>query len=350
MFDRQGNHFPNIRAVDLFCGAGGMTHGLMRSGIDVVAGYDLDPNCRYPFEANNRAKFFEQDIRKLNVEDVAKRLSGADFSLVAGCPPCQPFSTYSRSQQRRETGDDWKLVEVFGQVIQQIQPDLIVMENVPQLAKHHVFADFLEYLKGYRTEWNVVEAERWGVPQKRRRLVLMASKQHKNPLELSGEVSRPVTVREAIGGLKPIRAGEVDSKDSLHRAPKLSDRNLQRIKHSKPGGTWRDWPVELQSPCHRKATGATYLSVYGRMLWDRPSPTITTQSFGYGSGRFGHPAQDRAISLREAAILQSFPQDYEFVRPGERVRYNVLGRMIGNAVPVRLAESIGEALLRHVAS
>jgi len=130
-------------------------------------------------------------------------------------------------------------------------------------------------------------------------------------------------------------------------APSLSPLNLRRIKASRPGGTWRNWPPELQAACHRKTTGATYPSVYGRMEWDRPAPTITTQCFGYGNGRFGHPEQDRAISLREAAMLQTFPEMYAFAPPGASIKFNKMGRLIGNAVPVRLGEVIAQSLIGH---
>lgn len=339
---------PNIRAVDLFCGAGGMTHGLIRSGIDVVAGFDLDPNCRYPYESNNSADFVEADIKEIRAQDITRILSGADFSLLAGCPPCQPFSTYSRSTRSRSNADDWKLVMTFGEVARQVQPDFVVMENVPQLARHEVFEQFLSSLDGYEVAWEIVDAVNWGVPQRRKRLVVLATKVGGSPIELRRGEGGPVTVREAISGLKPIEAGGRDLDDPLHSAPNLSKRNLERIKHSRPGGTWRDWPSELQSSCHRKVSGATYPSVYGRMLWDSPSPTITTQCFGYGNGRFGHPIQNRAISLREAALLQTFPHDYKFVEPEGRVRFNVLGRLIGNAVPVRLAEAIGKSVKSHI--
>ena len=167
-------------------------------------------------------------------------------------------------------------------------------------------------------------------------------------LELSQDQVRTMTVRETIGSLPPIKAGERDPQDELHTASSLSPLNLSRIRVSRPGGTWRDWPEELQASCHRKDTGATYPSVYGRMEWDRPAPTITTQCFGYGNGRFGHPEQDRAISLREAAMLQTFPESYAFAPPGAPIKFNKMGRLIGNAVPVRLGEVIARSLVGHV--
>jgi DNA (cytosine-5)-methyltransferase 1 len=155
-------------------------------------------------------------------------------------------------------------------------------------------------------------------------------------------------VRQAISHLAPLAAGESDQFDEMHTACKLSRLNLKRIMASKPGGTWRDWDESLRAGCHRKKTGETYPSVYGRMEWDCPAPTITTQCFGYGNGRFGHPEQNRAITLREAAILQTFPGNYRFLRDGERFTFYNLGRLIGNAVPVRLGEAIAYSIHEHV--
>jgi DNA (cytosine-5)-methyltransferase 1 len=166
---------------------------------------------------------------------------------------------------------------------------------------------------------------------------------------LTDQAHQAKSVRETIADLPPITAGEADPRDNLHASSKLSDINLKRIRSSVPGGTWRDWDESLLATCHRKATGATYPSVYGRMEWDKQSPTITTQCFGFGNGRFGHPEQDRAITLREAAMLQTFPRTYKFVPNGGRVVFDKLGRLIGNAVPVRLGEVIADALVSHVA-
>ena len=148
--------------------------------------------------------------------------------------------------------------------------------------------------------------------------------------------------------LDALEAGGKYTNDPLHRACRLSSLNLKRIRASKAGGTWRDWPMRLRAKCHREESGQTYPSVYGRMEWDRPAPTITTQFFGFGNGRFGHPDQDRAITLREGAILQSFPEGYEFSPKGEPVQFSTLGRLIGNAVPVRLGEAIGNSIHRHL--
>ena len=157
-----------------------------------------------------------------------------------------------------------------------------------------------------------------------------------------------LTVRDAIGYLPPIAAGEVCEEDLLHRSSALSDINIRRIQQSVPGGSWRDWDDDLKLKCHKKISGSTFPSVYGRMEWDKPSPTITTQFYGYGNGRFGHPEQDRAISLREGAILQSFPNDYIFVDEKHPSHKRELGTHIGNAVPVELGRAIGISIQRHL--
>lgn len=169
------------------------------------------------------------------------------------------------------------------------------------------------------------------------------------PIELKASESKlKLTVKDAIGGLPRIAAGEKSADDPLHASAGLGAINLKRIRASTPGGTWRDWPKGLRASCHRRSTGKTYPSVYGRMEWDKPAPTMTTQCYGFGNGRFGHPEQDRAISLREAAIIQSFPKEYSFLAGGEEVTFERLGTLIGNAVPPKLGEAIGRSILAHV--
>lgn len=336
-----------IAGVDLFCGVGGLTHGLKRGGIDIVAGIDIDPECEYPYEHNNGAQFLARDVGALDASVIKDLLPATGLTLLAGCAPCQPFSTYSRSGRGRGHDADWPLLLNFGRLVEEVQPDLVTMENVPQILDHEVFEGFLERLRGYSKRWSIVECAAFGVPQTRRRLVFLASKLGEDGLELSMPPGGQRSVRDTIGRLPSIEAGGRLADDPLHAASRLSPLNLKRIQASRPGGTWRDWPTSLQAACHQRSTGATYPSVYGRMAWDEPAPTITTQCFGYGNGRFGHPDQDRAISLREAAMLQTFPRDYAFVAPGAKVRFNKMGRLIGNAVPVRLGEVIGETLVRH---
>ena len=355
---RNGNKSLPIVCVDLFCGLGGLTHGLVKGGVRVVAGVDIDAQCRFPYQENNDATFIEADVRNLSSKELRGLWKGGKYSLLAGCAPCQPFSTYSRKGRGSRKDTKWELVADFGRLVQETQPDFVTMENVPQLVDHEVFAAFLDALSGYEIWRDVIDCAQYGVPQTRKRLVLLASRLGAISLlppiinekgVFIDESGNPATVRNAISHLPPIVAGKSDPNDVMHSASSLSELNMQRMRASRPGGTWRDWDDALIANCHRKNSGETYPSVYGRMEWDAPAPTITTQSFGYGNGRFGHPEQDRAISLREAAILQTFPEKYQFLREGERVRYSVLGRLIGNAVPVRIGEVVAQSLLSHLA-
>lgn len=343
-----------IFAVDLFCGAGGLTYGLETAGVTVKLGVDIDPNCAHAIESNSSASFLQADVASLDIREIEAALEGADFTLLAGCAPCQPFSTYSRAAKQKHgegagesRSEDWRLAEHFGNIIRKVQPDIVTMENVPPLAQQPVFQTFLELLEGYWVDWKVIECNLIGLPQTRKRLVLVASKL--GPIKIPNFDLPRKTVKDAIGDLPEINAGGQDPNDRLHKASRLSGINLERIKSSLPGGTWRDWPERLLSSCHTKETGATYPSVYGRMEWDSPAPTITTQCFGYGNGRFGHPKQDRAISLREAAMLQGFPRNYSFLPEDESVSFAKVGRLIGNAVPVTLGTVIGRFIKEHVA-
>ncbi|RRR69600.1 MAG: DNA cytosine methyltransferase [Candidatus Viridilinea halotolerans] len=345
------NRVVDIACVDLFCGAGGLTHGLNRQGIRVGYGVDIDPNCRFPYEENNNATFIETNVENIMPEDLSNFFGDAKLRLLAGCAPCQPFSVYSQKGRKQRNDHKWELVSVFGKLISANNPEFVTMENVPQLLHHEVFQEFLNSLTGYNVSYAIVDCAEYGIPQSRKRLVLLASRL--GPISL---VPPPIfdhtprtTVRQAIAHFRPLAAGEADPEDALHAAASLSELNLRRIRASKPGGTWRDWDDELITKCHRKDTGKTYPSVYGRMIWDAPSPTITTQCFGYGNGRFGHPEQDRAISLREAAVLQTFPDAYRFVAPNEHVCFGKIGRLIGNAVPVRIGEVIAQTFLQHAA-
>ena len=309
----------------------------------------MDPACRFPYEANNRASFLELDVRRLAAEDIAGMFEPDTLRLLAGCAPCQPFSTYSRKGRITRDDQKWELVIDFCRIVRDLQPELVTMENVPQLLDHPVFEQLKLALVNYNVWCGSVECSKYGVPQTRKRFVLLASRL--GPISLvpvTHKGAKIRTVRNAIAELPPLSAGGADPGDPLHYASSLSKKNLKRIRASLPGGTWRDWPAYLRAECHTKMTGETYPSVYGRMSWDIPAPTITTQCFGYGNGRFGHPRQDRAISLREAAILQTFPRSYKFVSTGERVRFSTLGRLIGNAVPVRLGEIVGRSLVQHV--
>lgn len=273
-------------AIDLFCGIGGLTHGFEQAGITVIAGIDIDGSCKFAYEKNNRATFINNDIEELNTEDLAKLYPDNTIKILMGCAPCQPFSQYTKRYRKNgKKHEKWNLLFSFSNLVKGLKPEIISMENVPQLIKESVFKDYVMTLEkmNYHIFWEIVFCPDYGVPQNRKRLVLLASK--------LGEISlippihkkeNYLTVRHAIEKLPPIRDGEVCKFDTLHRASLLSKTNKKRIMQSKQGGTWKDWDEELILSCHKKKTGKGYSSVYGRMEWDKPSPTITTKFYGYG--------------------------------------------------------------------
>ncbi|HBC5018250.1 DNA cytosine methyltransferase [Proteus mirabilis] len=336
------------KVIDLFCGAGGLTHGLEISGLNVIAGIDIASECQFAYESNNNAIFLNKDIAELTSKQVQDLFSDCDIRILAGCAPCQPFSKYTQGLDKKND-KKWPLLYEFQRIIVDILPEVVTMENVPDVTRHSVYDDFYDKLKelGYFVWAETVDCSEFGVPQTRMRHVLLASRIGEIFLE-GKNLNKKVTVRETISFLPKINDGEAHSDDELHCTSKLSEINKKRIKASRQGGTWRDWPLELRAKCHTKSSGKGYASVYGRMSWDKPSPTITTLCYGFGNGRFGHPEQDRAISLREAALLQSFPLNYRFHSPTEKIKISHIGRMIGNAVPVKLAECIGLSIRKHL--
>ena len=338
---------PSIVAVDLFCGASGLSLGLKKSGIQIAAGIDLDPACRYPFEQNIGSDFLERDVSTLKPSEVNKLFGTGKIRVLAGCAPCQPFSGYTTS--RRAIDRRWQLLLEFLRIVEAVRPEIVTMENVPRLIHLPLWQHFVTGLEqaGYHVAWEVLDAALFGVPQNRRRLVLLASRL--GEIQLPKPTGSKMTVRQVIGKLPAIKAGVQNPSDPLHSSRALTAPNLARIKLSKPAGTWRDWPKRMQVSCHRTTKGKTYPSVYGRMSWDRPAPTITTQFYGFGNGRFGHPKQHRALTLREGAILQSFPRNFKFTPLGTRPNFHEIGRLIGNAVPPALGRAIGRAIVNHAA-
>jgi DNA (cytosine-5)-methyltransferase 1 len=340
-----------VSVVDLFCGVGGLSHGLKQEGFHIAAGVDLDGECKYPFEANNDSIFVEQDVANLTGSGILALHGATEIRVLVGCAPCQPFSRYA---QGRPENERWNLLKEFGRLIKMSKPDVVSMENVPGLKnfkRSDIYADFENILKnaGYEFASECVYCPAYGIPQTRKRLVLLASRLGK--ISLIPKTHTPdkyVTVRDAIGHLPPVTAGGRHSKDPLHRARGLNETNMLRMRAATQGGTWRDWDPMLKLECHRQKSGKGYVSVYGRMNWDEPSPTMTTHCTGFGNGRFGHPTQDRAITLREAAMLQSFPESYAFVAEGKEPNFQVVSRLIGNAVPVTLGQVIGKSIRAHL--
>ncbi len=315
------------------------------------AGIDVDASCRYAYEQNNKARFLERDVEHVAGAEVIPLFAGRAPRVLVGCAPCQPFSPYSRGR----ADPQWRLLREFGRLVGEVEPEIVSMENVARLTtfrQGQLFNDFVGMLEklGYCVWWDVVDCAAYGVPQTRRRLVVLASRV--GPIELIAGTRSPqhyATVRQTIAHLPPIPAGGQQEDDPLHRASRLSAVNLARIQAAKPGKSWKEWAPSLVAACHRKHSGRFYGSVYGRMCWDAPAPTITTQCNGFGNGRFGHPEQDRAISLREAALLQTFPADYQFFPPNTPWTISAAARWIGNAVPVALARAVARSVRKTLA-
>ena len=334
-------------AIDLFCGAGGLTRGLRNAGINVILGIDNNEDCRLTYEHNNKpAEFLCSDLRDVETKEVRRRLAGRSGIplLLAGCAPCQPFSTHQRSAK---SSDEGRLLREVARMTAALRPEWVFIENVPGLARvkgNSTYRRFKAALveQGYAFADGVVNAVWFGVPQNRRRLVLVASRtgDPSLPDPSHGKSREPYrTVRDAIGHFPKIEAGERHPTIPNHCAAEITEVNLRRLRLTPiDGGGRTDWPESLELVCHKERKG--HEDVYGRMRWASPAPTLTCRCFSISNGRYGHPEQHRAISLREAASLQSFPEGYQFFGPSQKA----IGSQIGNAVPVSLAEAVG----RHV--
>ena len=341
----------SVNVIDIFCGVGGLTHGLARAGLNVVAGVDSDERCKFAYERNNKnARFIHKKIEDVSSRLLKDQFGTAEWKVLVGCAPCQPFSSYTVKTRKsvKNTGN-WNLINHFLQKIRDVRPDIVSMENVPHLVKQEIFDDFQTALEKmqYTVTYKILNCADYGVPQSRRRLVLLASNRKKKIALPPPEKGRK-TLRDAISKMPQLQHGTQHANDPMHKSAKLGEINLRRIKASNPGGTWDEWPKELLPDCYKRDTGQTYKNVYGRMKWDLPAPTITGQFYRYGTGRFGHPTQDRALSLREGALIQSFPDDYQFTTPDSKIYMRAIGTHIGNAVPVRLGEHIGKAILNYI--
>ena len=323
--------------------------------MEITFALDHDADAKGSFEANFPDAHFElADIGKAGVEAIRCRVEaeGPNPVLFSGCAPCQPFTKQNTTRPMPERDERVPLLAHFAGLVDGCRPDLVFVENVPGLQKldadSQPFGGFLSRLDGagYEVDYRPITLARYGVPQNRRRLVLVGSRHGRVclPDETHGPdtpYERYATVRDWISHLPPIRAGETHSKVANHRAANLSRLNLERIKATPEGGGNRDWPEHLQLQCHKGFAG--YSDVYGRMSWDAPASGLTTRCTSYSNGRFGHPEQDRAISVREAACLQTFPQNFVF--QGSMAS---MSRQIGNAVPVRLAEMVGHRFIEHL--
>jgi DNA (cytosine-5)-methyltransferase 1 len=346
-------------AVDFFCGAGGLTKGFRDAGINVRLGVDKDPIFKKTYEENNPpAVFWGMSVENVKGEAVWECLSPKDGDkvVVAACAPCQPFSAQNKRSVLKGYEDERKdLLSQMLRIVSEFErlPDYFFIENVPGFKKSNCpsYQHLKSFLKKnhYAIGENVVDAAIYGVPQRRKRFILIAQKLRSNQQALDllfpnadygPRKTDFITVKQAFKELPPIRAGGSSRKFSNHHAPKLSLKNLDRIKNiSHDGGSHSELSKEKSVPCHLRSTG--HGDTYGRMRWKTVSPTLTCKCVSLSNGRFGHPTQDRAISVREAARLQTFPDDYIFYGTGITSE----AKQVGNAVPVKLAEAFGKHLI-----
>ena len=342
----------DVVLVDFFSGCGGTSRGFADAGISPAVAIDWDVDAAATFRLNfPTTAVIESDIHDLEIDEVQDALPpmGDQVRLFAGCAPCQPFAGHRHAPTYRD-GRSFLLLE-FLRFIESLNPDLIFVENVPGMgrlsASQGPFVEFVdEVSKTHHLAYGTVSSADYGVPQTRRRLLLVASRL--GPIELPAPTHGPgtgqphTTVRDWIEDLPPIAAGDEDLHVSSHRAMRLSKLNLARIRATPEGGDRRDWPRRLWPDCHQGGFQG-HTDVYGRLRWDKTAPALTTKCISYSNGRFGHPDQDRALSAREAARLQTFPTEFRFT--GSLASQ---ARQIGNAVPVALARRFGHHLMEHV--
>ena len=341
------SRIPNVKAIDFCCGAGGLTRGLLDAGVSVVAGLDNDERLRKTYEHNNKpSRFIAGDLAEVEIDALRSSLGigEQDATLYAACTPCQPFSTLNTA--KGEDGRKSLLLE-FGKIIAQRPPDFVIVENVPGL--HNAFGldiyrQFMAVLaaEGFRSDSGLLDAKDFGVPQTRKRFILVAARERQPHLPAATTRANPATVRQCIEKYPPLAAGEQHATLANHAARKLPSHH-QRIVAAVPadGGSRSDVAdTSILLPCHQRHPKA-HKDVFGRMAWDAPGPTLTCRCTDVYCGRFIHPQQDRGISLREAAALQSFDDGYEFFGGS----FLEQARQIGNAVPVRLARALGTAAI-----
>jgi len=343
----------NLRAVDFFCGAGGLTCGLKASGIDVVAGIDIESSCKETYEKNNKgAIFLDKDITKYSPEELASDLNllrNDDGMIFAGCAPCQFWSILNITKNNSKKTKN--LILDFQRFVEYFMPGFVIVENVPGISSHQgsPMAEFITKIEslGYKVSKDVTDMSLYGIPQKRKRFTLIASRIIE--INLPKPTNKLKTVRDVIGiknGFRKIEAGTKDPTIFLHSVASLSKKNIERLQMTQANGGDRSiWQNkrEYSLACY-SSDDKKFHDTYGRMWWDRPSPTITTKFYSISNGRFAHPEENRAISLREGAVLQTFPKDYEFISSST----SSIAKMIGNAVPPEFARIIGEHLFCSV--
>lgn len=320
----------SLTAIDLFSGCGGLSCGLKEAGFEVAAAVELDSKAQATYKLNHPSvRLYGQDIRTLDPERVMNDagLRSGQLDLLAGCPPCQGFSRLRTKNQKTSVRDDRNnLVAEFVRFVKILRPKTIMLENVPALAKDGRFTRMRNQLAGlgYEMVVHVLDAADYEVPQRRKRLIMLASRIHKP--QIAPRAGNRVTVRQALAGV----GAPSSTKDKLHS---MKENRSQAVRDlialiPKNGGSRSDLGHEHQLDCHKRSDG--FKDVYGRMAWDQVSPTITSGCHNPSKGRFLHPSYNRTITLREAALLQGFPKDYAFDTSHGK---EAIALMIGNALP-----------------
>lgn len=345
-----------LKALDFFCGGGGMTYGLQQSGIDVLAGIDFDPSAKDTYESNNpKSKFILADVLELDVEYFEKQFNinrNDDYLILVGCSPCQYYSIINTDKRNSFGSKD--LLMAFAKFIKYYNPGFVLVENVPGIKtnKNSILPAFLDFLnqQGYAICDDVIDLSYYGIPQTRKRYSLIASRVSHN-ISLPIKNSKRSVLKDFIGvekGFPVIGAGHKDSSIFNHTTAGLSDINLERLALTpKNGGNrlaWKDYK-HLQLKCFVDKD-KSFVDTFGRMHWDRPASTITTKFFSISNGRFAHPDEDRALSIREGATLQTFPKNYIF----KTTSIANTAKLIGNAVPPKYAQQLGEVIIERVST
>lgn len=354
-----------IRVYDFFSGCGGTSVGFRQAGIKHALAIDSCQDAISTFKKNFRGvSVINESIESVDAQRIESYYSKeSEVKLFCGCAPCQPFTKQKTNTKKHESEDNRRgLLAYFSAIIHGCLPELVFVENVPGLQKVSVetggpFSLFIEQLKkdGYFVDYGVIAAQDYGSPQVRRRLVLVASRTGTiaipAPTHGPNRAKPYVTVRDVIADLPSVGHGtEYPDKRRYpnHRAARLSALNLERIRHTGVNGR-RDWPESLLPKCYtKKKNGKRYnghSDCYTRLAWDESAPGLTTRCISYSNGRFGHPEQDRAITVREAARLQGFPDSFVFTGS-----LSAMARQIGNAVPVQVARAFGQHFIKHVRS
>ena len=346
----KNNNF-NLKAVDFFCGAGGLTYGLKNSGIQVIAGIDNDSSCKATFEKNNKGTvFIEKDISTYSPLDLGSDLKikkKDNYMVFAACAPCQFWTQIHTNKNKSKKTQN--LILNFKGFVEYFKPGFVFMENVPGVSSKNPVTIFINSLKDmkYHVICSIIDMSLYGIPQKRKRFALLASRISK--ISFPKPKQTRVTVKNVLGkqnGFPVIKAGTKDTTEFLHTTARLSEKNIQRLKMTeKDGGGRAIWMTKkrFQLPCYIRKK-KVFSDTYARMHWNQPSPTITTRFTSISNGRFAHPEEDRGISLREGAVLQTFPKKYIFMG----TNMALTAKMIGNAVPPKFAGIIGKQIIRSI--